>query len=320
MKLFLLFLLFFNFNCFAKCSSPGGDHTFSFGKVIVQRDAPVGTKIAQTDIPFPGYVSGDSTTDLCYLHGIMLYLGASESDIKGVFKTNLDGVGIELYMATNNGGGDMTPYPGTPMGGFPGGGAYGLYYNYFSLIKIGKITSGSLSAGLAGKVTMDHQGEENIGEVLTISLLGDTTVTALACSIDTPSLTFQIPDVSANEFSSTIGFSPAQKKTMDLKLTCDLGANINVVLNGTQNPDTSDTSVLAIDGQSGDSHTEGAADGIGVQLLYNDKPLKINENIVLKKSDSESESFPITARYYQTKNLVKPGLINSTSTLTLTYQ
>ena len=105
--------------------------------------------------------------------------------------------------------------------------------------------------------------------------------------------------------------------TQNLGLNCDPGANINVELAGTQNPDApADASVLALTGQGGPE----TAGGVGVQIVYNDVPLQLNNRIVLKKSAGGQETFPLVARYYQTKSQVKPGSANATATLNITYQ
>lgn len=75
-------------------------------------------------------------------------------------------------------------------------------------------------------------------------------------------------------------------------------------------------SVLALTGQG----SETVADGVGVQLLYNNAPVQLNNRLMLKQSSDGTESLPITARYYQTKPVVKAGEANATATLDMTYQ
>jgi type 1 fimbria pilin len=141
-------------------------------------------------------------------------------------------------------------------------------------------------------------------------------VSQVACSITTPNLTFPIGDVLNSEFGTTVGYIPAKTSTQNLGLDCDRNANINVTLNGTQNPDVSDASVLALNNQGGSN----TAQGVGVQLLYDGNPLVINSKLTLKQSSGGKETFPITARYYQTKNTVTVGEASTSATLTLTYQ
>lgn len=121
-------------------------------------------------------------------------------------------------------------------------------------------------------------------------------------------------DILISKFTGT-GVT-AGDKSFDLGLTCDKDAKINVSLAGTQNTDTTETSVLALTsaGQTG------TATGVGVQLLYGGVPLKINTNLLLKTSAGGQETLPLTARYYQTKTAVGTGQANSSATLNITYQ
>jgi type 1 fimbria pilin len=179
----------------------------------------------------------------------------------------------------------------------------------YRLYKTGDIKPGQFMVGQVGTWTVS-----DITPV-TINLMGGY-VSQVACSITTPNLTFPIGDVLNSEFGTTVGYIPAKTSTQNLGLDCDRNANINVTLNGTQNPDVSDASVLALNNQGGSN----TAQGVGVQLLYDGNPLVINSKLTLKQSSGGKETFPITARYYQTKNTVTVGEASTSATLTLTYQ
>uniref|UniRef100_S0DEB9 Putative fimbrial protein n=1 Tax=termite gut metagenome TaxID=433724 RepID=S0DEB9_9ZZZZ len=172
--------------------------------------------------------------------------------------------------------------------------------------------AGSLTAGVLSKIFVAEAPSYYL-----MSSIGSSNIVPVACAITTPNLTFPIGDVSASNFGSTIGTIPSgAQNTQNLGLNCDAGANINVSLNGTQNPDVSTASVLALTGQG----NAGVAKGVGVQIIYNGAPLTLNTNVPLKQSAGGQETFPITARYYQTKTAVMPGTANTSATLNLTYQ
>ncbi|HDS5029757.1 fimbrial protein [Enterobacter kobei] len=57
-----------------------------------------------------------------------------------------------------------------------------------------------------------------------------------------------------------------------------------------------------------------------MQIVYNGAPLMLNNRIVLKTSSGGQETFPLTARYYQTRTTVSTGTANASATLNLTYQ
>ncbi len=97
-------------------------------------------------------------------------------------------------------------------------------------------------------------------------------------------------------------------------LTCAAGTNITVSLSGIQNPDSANTSVMALTGQG----NAGTAKG-GVQLIYNGAPLAMNSRLFCDSLPGQ-ETLPLTARYYQTLTRVESGSANASATLNLTYQ
>ncbi|MCU6670124.1 fimbrial protein [Enterobacteriaceae bacterium H4N4] len=294
-----------SFYVFADCKFIDGygpvTLNFSPNIITVQKDVPVGaviysstTQLNQTP------VACETDTNTNYYK--MSYLGGVATSIPHAYATNIPGVAIEVNVvwgyldnppSTDNTRAGSVPLP--PV-------SYKLY-------KTGEIQSGQFSVGQIGTWTVTGITP------LTVNMSGGG-VTQVACSVSTPNLTFPIGDVSKADFGSSIGFTPEKTSTQNLLLDCDRWTNINVTLNGQQNPDVSDPSVLALNNPGGAN----TAQGVGVQLLYGGNPLVINSSLALKTSSGGKEAFPVTARYYQTRNSVTVGEANTTATLTLTYQ
>lgn len=192
-------------------------------------------------------------------------------------------------------------------------GSYSASYMYkVELVRTtAPAVSGALRSGQIANVSISNQFF-----IATWNITGGS-ITTLACSTSSGSLSFPIGNIPATSFGSTVGTTPANAQvTQTLGLTCNPGANINISLSGQQNPDVVNTSVLALSGQGG----PGVAQGVGVQILYGGTPLNLNNTVFLKQSGGGLESFPIVARYYQTKSAVLPGTANATATLNITYQ
>lgn len=311
----MLIVLFYTSISFAVCIIDTNGQSFegSFGNVIVQRDTAVGSQIAQVSFPAAGYIHADDTT--CTLYSVMVYNGAQESGIENVYKTNIDGVGLKFSIGTNVGSAFATPYPGSKVATYSYDGGKGIYYNVAYLVKIGPVVSGSLNNGPIAEAQFYEQGNPP-GNSVKFVLSGESKISQVACEIKSSNtLSFSIGNISANQFNSK-GTISEESKTLDLQLDCDAQANINVTLKGTNNSDSADGSLLALSNQG----QNGVADGIGVQLLYNNSPIVINKMLNLKKSAGGQETFPITARYVQTKDTVKAGTANATATLDITYQ
>ncbi|HBM8320141.1 TPA: fimbrial protein [Enterobacter cloacae] len=283
--------------------------TLSVGTINVQRDAPVGTVIFSGAASNTGtYLSG--CTNPLMLGFSMRYNNAVLSSYGNhVYNTNVSGIGIRL---------SSNAYFENPSNTFSYNAqtSYVVWYGgWVELVVTGPVSSGALTPGPIGAVTL--QGSDGIyRDGLTVQLTGGT-INALACTITTPQLTFPIGDISAAAFGSVVGTTPAvAQNTQNLGLNCSAGTNISVSLSGIQNPDSANTSVMALTGQG----NSGTAKGVGVQLLYNGSPLTLNSRLLLKQSAGGQETLPLTARYYQTLTSVESGSANASATLNLTYQ
>lgn len=303
-----------SFSAFSACQVWSyTSHYLYFGTVSVQRDAPVGTVLASASTSPTGLEDAwCPNTSPIYEYFYMIYQGGVSTSVYNTYKTNIDGVGIR--------GSGYRAYftnPASAAGGFSSGTSFfDNYPAYFDLVKTGPISSGGALAG--GTVATLGYGSSFYQRVESWDVrIGSGTITALTCSISTPNLVFPIGDVSTSKFGTSVGTIPSgAENTQNLGLNCTANANINATFGGTQNPDVGATSVLALTGQG----SAGVASGVGVQILYNGSPLELNKNIVLKKSSGGQETFPLTARYYQTKTSVTTGTANASATLSVTYQ
>ncbi|MCJ1876955.1 fimbrial protein [Klebsiella sp. HSTU-Sny5] len=297
--------------------APGASPSYvtkDLGNNFIQRDAPVGTTILQTTFstgrsastPFaPNCRRGIDVGHFLFMGGIPV------PGFDGYYQTQIPGVGINV-----SAGGQFTyTNPATDV---PTAGDAVQTWSYLTwgssyivtLKKTGNIVSGPIDHKT---IVMSLDG---LGTVLQLDITGGM-VTQLACSINTPNLNFPIGDVLASAFGSSIGFTPSvAQNTQNLGLNCDSGAKINISLEGIQNPDVSNGTVLALTNQGNSD----VAKGVGVQILYNGTPLTLNANIPVKTSSGGIEMLPITARYYQTKTSVTTGKANASATINLTYQ
>lgn len=337
LMLMLLFTLSRGVIASSNCNVATSSYSIDYGNVTVQRDIAVGQAISGVFYGPSQIAYNCTTTNNIVFVGVKSRLSRaafSDGNIV-VYNTNVPGVGIEIggYGASDGGNAscyitqNCYPYSGTDWQGLMGLGCIQAcapslrLQPYFRLIKTGNIVSSSLSgqfaAGIAGERVYNGGLTGKWYAEIPISF-GAGSITQVACSITTPSLVFPIGDIPASAFGTTIGTMPINaQNTQNLGLNCDAYANINVSLSGTQNSDVSSTtSVLALTGQG----SAGVAKGVGVQIVYNGTPLVLNNRIVLKQSAGGQETFPLTARYYQTKTAVTTGTANASATLNLTYQ
>jgi len=318
----------YSFGC--DYTSIGSPYSVNYGNIIVQRDVPVGQAISNEiygsmALGYSCTATGNEGSSAGMKSAGLTYAFTSANG-RRVFNTGLPGVGISLGYYEKNTAGPAT-YMGTTWlaadmftaswSTNPGENDTYSFQPIIQFWKTGPITSGSVSGQLAAFVAWEAQYRGGATAPDIPVYAGTGSITQVACAITTPNLVFPIGEVLASSFGSTVGTTPSgAQMTQNLGLNCDSGANINATLTGIQNPDLSDDSVLALSGQG----SEGVASGVGVQLLYNGSPLRLNRNMVLKQTSGGQESLPITARYYQTQTSVSTGTANTSATLILTYQ
>lgn len=299
--------------CMADCSALANiTQTVSPGNFVVQRDTPIGTVIRSVNLPLNNQQIGSCSTGGVALYYAFTYNGAQSTAYAHYYATPIPGIAMSVsvtgYSGNINGYYDNPQYIDSFYGGV---GIYTGSMTTISFIKTGSVVPGVMPSGQLGTFS------GGTGGAMMKLNMNSLVVTQAACSITTPNLTFPIGNVLASNFGTTIGAIPTgAQNTQNLGLNCDAGANVNISLTGTQNPDVGSNSVLALTGQG----SAGVANGVGVQILYNNSPLSLNSNVVLKTSTGGQEIFPLTARYYQTKTTVTTGSANASATLNLTYQ
>jgi type 1 fimbria pilin len=313
LKYCLLCMMFFICldSAHANCTSIGNVSDSSAMKnITVPRDAAIGSVIQTFNTPVENgnWASGcDGNEGLSYA---LTYSNKKSNYGSHVYETDVPGIGIRVVNAS-----DASMSFDTPASEYVyNATGFGWYGAKVELIIIGKVSSGILHSGSMATMSIHNRsGYYQVGYTMNVT---GSTVTSLACAVTSgDSLAFPIGNVTAEQFISP-GTVSQEFSTANLGLSCDPDVNINVTLSGVQNPDSSEPSILSLSNQGQD----GVAQGIGVQLFYDGKPLELNKLLNLRKSSGAQETLPITARYIQTKEKIQAGSANATATLNLTYQ
>ncbi|WNN47002.1 fimbrial protein [Siccibacter colletis] len=324
--LLLLTHLFFcsDASAMIECTFTGGSWSVS-GAISFQPDDPVYTESDAIEAANTYHIECKNTDK--YSTGMMLELYTRTSVTgQGYFPTDTNGISAQFYITTS----DVT--------GFDSG---CIFQDRKLVVSTSRIecniaANGTASLDLKGYVKFVKMNADVSGGVIasipqfktnyTITNYSWNTpapdlwngtsnvvMNGVSCSIKNENVSVAIGDFKDTDFQQP-GFTTGES-AFTVGLTCDPGANINVTLHGKQNPDTSNTSVLALSDSDG-----GAAQGVGVQILYNDSPLNIDEKVPIKQSAGGDEVLPFSARYYQTRPQVTAGTANTVATLDLTYQ
>ncbi|MFZ1874900.1 MAG: fimbrial protein [Chania sp.] len=281
---------------------PAAKMAVTIPPLMVQRDLPVGSVIwQQTAEANQPILTGECETANTLRSNLVGQDSGILSGQSQVYSTGLAGVGYAVSRTPMFNDGWPDNYhegpPPSPMA-------------YFSLrlVVTGPISSGVINSGEYARKTVNGQ----VVEQLMIS--SPITITRQACELnDSRDRVVPLPAVLRSSFSGP-GSSQGEK-TFQLALTCDAGAQVNIQFDG--EADASGTpGVLALV----DQDQPGVARGIGVQLLYNQTPLKLGERLLLETAPAGLRSYPFTVRYYQTQPQVASGEVNAVATFNLTYQ
>ena len=310
----------------AECKVTGGNWIVN-GSISFDPDAPAGTE--SEAINSSGNYHMECTNDDTKSHDVIINFASSlpvTNNGSGVFATGTLGVGAKLFINVTNA---------------VGFNSYCMFNDWQMIFNSGAtmctmMGDSTASLDITGYIKFVKLTQSQAGGVITTipeiktnfnisNIPGNTTgpdlwngesnvvMDGVACTVNGGNIAVPIGNFKNTDFQQP-GFTTGET-AFNVGLTCDPGANINVTLRGKQNPDTSNTSVLALSDSDGD-----AAQGVGVQILYDDKPLNIEEKVPIKQSAGGDEVLPFSARYYQTKTQVTAGTANTVATLDLTYQ
>jgi len=298
--------------------------TFTPEPIIISQSLPIGSILGEYEAP-PGQELWNLTACTIAADGIIDIDGLGSSTIINgvrVFSTSVAGIGFAValkidlpscpkdYKFANSNVCITSLESLTPALGQSKIILYKTGPTGSGIVSGKKVASGTIGCGMPFQILCTAISELSIN-------LNDFPVTTLNCDVSTPTLTFNMGDIAASKFGTEPGtILTEDAQTQELGLRCDPNLNIMATLSGTQNPDTSDDTVLALTGHG----TAGVAKGVGVQVVYNGEPLQREQSLLLKHTEGGVETFPITLRYYQTQPVVSPGTANATATLTLTYQ
>lgn len=321
-------LLFLSENCLAAptcepetAGLANSIQTINIGQLTVSPDAAINSVLNTYTVAIPdnsahfavGWLTRDCQLLLNKKYTLSLSQKSGWSVANNISATPIPGLGMRISIVR----GTSSALINTKWAIVLGYTLIGVKDSYWKveLIKTGAVGSGVIPAA-SDIATLSLKRTAPAGEwrMSTLQLGTAASTVTPTCTVTKTAVSVALDTISASKFiaaGTTIG-----DKAFSVDLTCDKNAKVSVSLGGTQSTETTDSSVLALTG-TGQS---GIASGVGVQLLYADTALKLNNNLLVKTSDGGKETLAFGARYYQTKKEVTVGKANTTAILNITYQ
>ncbi|MFU9137964.1 fimbrial protein [Erwinia tasmaniensis] len=296
--------------------------SLNFGKIIVQRDAPIGSTVAE--ITEPTLASRHDFIVCDNLQFTTQWAAGSHSPVdyggETLYQSGITGLAWRIITP---GAGSTTGRYGT--GPLPRqlsgvacvsgsvqylcGGTWGRFR--IQLVKIASTTgSGPLSTGTIGKALI--VGDTNIFNYI----IGSGSVQTVACSVTNRNILVNMPQAKKKDFSGT--GSTSGETDFAIHLNCDNETNINLTINvGSSGAADASNGILNLDNAS----TDTSASGIGIQILYGSAPFQLGKMLKIATTNADGTyALPLQARYYQTEPSVTPGKTEAGATFTMTYQ
>jgi len=305
-------------NCHFLNGNSAGTESVSFGNIIVQRDAPVGTVLGSVNL-WQRYLSRGNIADCPRNAGYMasLDVGAEFGRVtyggQELFETGVPGVAVRVRAINTN---RMPRYSGTwctlaaTTIRFCAQSSWGNGANVIELVKIEKTESGQIQAGEI-LIRGINNGE---GRVFTTNLL-PSTLTTVACAVKNPSIQVTMNPANETDFRKSGG--TAGKTDFRIDLDCDASTNVNVTLDpGAAGAQDAARGILKLDASASQS-----ASGVGLQILSNGAPVVLGTMMRAGTTTTDGlYSIPLRAQYIQTGPAITPGEANASATFTMTYQ
>jgi type 1 fimbria pilin len=312
----------------AQCSSSYPNVSITVPNTVLQEHAsypvgaPLGGIIGYAPNVFQNCKS-DNPENVTGRMDMRMSLAPSGMVIEGrqIYATGLKGLGFAIAGSFWPSG---TPACSTPKWFTPGittivlcdfGDAYTGSYHGDMKIQFYKteenLAPGVFSSLRLGDFRMYYGGAEYRYRP-TITLKGSA-VTTGTCDLNSTSVKVAMSKVFKSQFQG-VGLPTKETTQKDFKipLDCTAGTKVNIQIEG-------DT-INAAQGLLKLSEHKLSASGVGIQLLYNNSPIKLSEFFNVGTAEiTGTFNIPLSARYLQTENEIKPGIANGSATFILKY-
>ncbi|MGL4724462.1 MAG: fimbrial protein [Scandinavium sp.] len=305
----------------ANCRYINGAHdiqqNLNIGDITIKQDVSVGSEVFRTSVKFQPYGQGVMRCILppeWVLSSGVNNIAVSGSPA-GTYQTGIPGYSVIVYAGTSN---SEYTYQQPPFTRFI------AHNNITALDDLAEATLIIRKTGQSEPGTVRNLPTGLYAEFSTVSqdgslfpvrlnVTGGRIITTGGCMIKTPDVTVMMGNFAVKQFRGVGSTTP--EKEINMLLECQAMLDVSVTLSGMQNSETSDTSVLQLNGAG----SAEVATGVGIQVLYGTEALKLNEKKLLKKAAGGPETFTFHARYIQTKAQVGAGDANGSAVLTFSY-
>ncbi|WP_394521337.1 hypothetical protein C1N60_02525 [Pantoea sp. SGAir0184] len=170
------------------------------------------------------------------------------------------------------------------------------------------ITSGKITPG-----TLASYGYEGAHTAFFVNLINEVNIVS-TCEVTNKNINVAMPATNTGDFRGQ--GSASSESAFDVQLNCatENAVSVNIETGSAGAIDPSQ-GILALQ----DSGGEGVASGVGIQVLYDGKPVELGKAFDAGSVVVGNNGIPFKARYLQIGEKVTAGKADSNATFTLTY-
>lgn len=310
-------------SCYYKNDSTAATYTVTVPTINVQRDIPAGTILWDS-----GYLNAPNKSDIFCNSVHSIYRGYDDSSLtlvngveEYVYQTNNPGVGIKIWWLSAEDRKNYSPSDArvfySPAKAESAKTCNGCEYtNISAVFEVRLIATGQpitdeplqLSRFSASRMY------ESVAQLHISFTNADVVVNSASCVLNSRNIS-----VNLGRYFKTVSLNnPGDTgDAIDFKidLTCDPDTNVNVLFSGTTT--AGDSSTLALN----DLDSPTSAQGVGVQILYNDRLVTFGELLPTVKNVAEgSVNLPFKAHVIRLNENLRAGEINATATFDMIYR
>ncbi len=307
-----------------------GDTPVSFPATIsIPVNAPIGSVIATTTVAVSGTAGTTYSNTTCGTSGTIYWqINTGPVVANRVGTTSVKGIG---YTASLSGGGlpgnisTDTQLAGSSLPNNSGADYFpSQVFVTVNLVVTGPVGSGTLSLNPTGSGVPNVVGFYYVGALgnyafRVVSPANVTAVTAMGCTVTTPSIAVNLPAISAASLGSA--GAAAGKTPFEIDLTCASGVRVNVTLTDASNMSNVSTTLGLTTGST--------ATGVGLQVINGGTTIGYGPDSALIGTTNQWSAgtasggvmkIPLTAQYVRTAGSLTPGKVTAAATFTMSYQ
>ncbi|ECC1694501.1 hypothetical protein DLR11_16470 [Salmonella enterica subsp. salamae] len=310
-------------NCNYIDGTSASSSTVTIPPLTVQRDTSAGEILWES-----GSLTAPNTSSVECTAASPIWRGYDDStltrvnvlDNNNIYQTNNPGIAIRVWWASSTGGswssGRAFQSPRAKESSGTCSGAVCSYTNIRGAFKVQLIATGAPITNeplQLSRFSASRSYDET--PVIHISFSDvDVEVNSVSCILNSKSIAVDLGKhilgthlVHPGDTSTPVGFN--------IDLTCDEGTNVNVLFSGATV--SGDNTTLALSNPTDST----SAQGVGVQVLYNDQPVTFGTLLPAMQNVAEGGVIlPFQAQILRLNEELKAGEVNATATFEMIYR